>query len=328
LVLVQPFVSVIMPAYNAERYIAASIQSVLVQTYSDWELIVVDDGSTDGTASVVRQCSASDSRVKYVYRENGRLGKARNTGIANSKGSLIAFLDADDLWLREKLERQVEALNDTKADVVFTNGFTFHGDDTRDETTTFPIVCGRFIGAQMLDLLLLENRIPVLSVLMRKETFNQAGPFEEDLPYHGSEDYDLWLKLAKHGAVFYGMDENLVRYRRHPMAMSYKESRYFKPIVRVVRRHINDGSLAEDQKRARLRSLYRSLVGALVAEAEFDQAKEYMNEFSSWDRRGLVTAIQKMVIRISPRSFNFVSRECLYRAEWHLRRFAGISQRI
>src|SRR5262249_61710555 len=103
-------VSIIMPAYNAGKYIADSIQSVLAQTYSDWELIVVDDGSTDNTATVVQQFVTRDSRIKYFFQENGRLGKARNTGIKNASGSLIAFLDSDDLWLETQLELSFQPL--------------------------------------------------------------------------------------------------------------------------------------------------------------------------------------------------------------------------
>src|ERR1044072_6081218 len=99
-------VSIIMPAYNAERYIAASIESVLAQTYSDWELIVVDDGSTDRTATVTQEFVKRDPRIKYIFQENGRLGKARNTGIKNSRGPLIAFLDSDALWIETNLAAQ------------------------------------------------------------------------------------------------------------------------------------------------------------------------------------------------------------------------------
>src|SRR5262249_23306047 len=103
-------VSIIMPAYNAGKYIADSIQSVLAQTYSDWELIVVDDGSADNTASIVQQFVTRDSRINYFFQENGRLGKARNTGIKEARGALIAFLDSDDLWLETKLELQLQAM--------------------------------------------------------------------------------------------------------------------------------------------------------------------------------------------------------------------------
>src|ERR1044071_7783966 len=108
----QPLVSVIMPAYNAERYIAASVRSVLAQTYQNWELIIVDDGSTDGTAAVAKSFAEADGRVRYVYQPNGRLGNARNTGIRHARGPLIAFLDSDDLWMERKLELQLKAMEE------------------------------------------------------------------------------------------------------------------------------------------------------------------------------------------------------------------------
>lgn len=320
--MVQPLVSVIMPAYNAERYIADSIRSVLDQTYQSWELVMVDDGSTDGTAEIVRRLAAGDSRIKYVFQENGRLGKARNRGVANSKGTLIAFLDSDDLWLKDKLDLQVQTLEATNADVIYSDGFIFQGDDPAIATKTFPIVRGRVEGVEMLNLLLVRNSVPVLSVLMRRETFDEAGPFEESPPYHGCEDYDLWLKAARRGAVFYGMGENLVRYRRHPAAMTSKDSNVLKPMLRVVSRHIEDGSLGAGEKKTRLRGLYRELIDALLKEGEFAEAGKYMKELSVWDKSGVVTLIQKVLMRVSPGSFSLISRECLYRIEWHLRSLA------
>jgi teichuronic acid biosynthesis glycosyltransferase TuaG len=314
----QPLVSVIMPAYNAERYIAASIQSALDQTYSNWELVVVDDGSTDGTRQVVQQFTAVDNRIKYFFQENGRLGKARNTGIKNSSGPLIAFLDSDDLWMAEKLRMQLAKLESSDVDVVFSNGFVFNEDDVTSETETFPIVTGRFEGNEMLDLLLAHNRIPVLSVLIRRKALEDAGAFEESLPYHGCEDYDLWVKLAKRGATFYGMEEKLVRYRRHPSSMTHKLSHGLKLTIRVLKRHINDGVLSEDEKKRRLRDLYRALIAALVEEGDVAEAGNQMKELSSWDRSGLVTFAQKVLLKISPGSFNRVSKVCLYRIEWHL----------
>jgi teichuronic acid biosynthesis glycosyltransferase TuaG len=316
----QPLVSVIMPAYNAERYIAGSIQSVIDQTYQNWELVVVDDGSTDRTAAIVRTFSANDSRVRYVFQENQRLGKARNTGVTNASGPLIAFLDSDDLWMNEKLALQVEMLEAMNADIIYTDGFIFADDDPALETRTLSVMCGRIEGAHMLDLLLMHNSIPVLSVLMRRKTFDEAGPFEESPHYHGSEDYDLWLKAARRGAVFYGMGEKLVRYRRHCAAMTSKNSNWLKPTLRVVRRHLELGNLGELERKKRLKGLYRDLIAALLEEGEFAEAAEYMRDFSSWDRSSVITSIQTMLMRVWPGSFNLVSREFLYRTEWHLRR--------
>lgn len=315
-------VSILMPAYNAEKYIAESIQSVMAQTLADWELIVVDDGSTDNTAGVVNAFVSADARIKYVYQPNGRLGKARNTAFRHATGGLIAFLDSDDLWLPEKLELQVAALGEQGADIVYTDGFIFSGDNVADESTTFPIIPDRHAGANMFDWLLVRNRIAVLSVMLRREALELAGPFEERPSFHGSEDYDLWLRLAKQGAVFYGMTERLVRYRRHASAMTHAESNALEPMLAVVKKHMGESPLTEDELRRRVRDLYRNLVSALLEEGKLVEAKRQMEEFAAWDKGCLVTQCQRLLLKLSPRNYNVISRECFYRAEWHVNRFA------
>ena len=114
-----PVVSVVMPAYNAGLYIEESIGSVIAQTYPYWELIVVDDGSTDDSRRKVETLAAADAGVRYIYQENGRQGKARNAGIAMARGGLVAFLDADDLWVPEMLEQQLALLDSSKGRPCF-----------------------------------------------------------------------------------------------------------------------------------------------------------------------------------------------------------------
>jgi teichuronic acid biosynthesis glycosyltransferase TuaG len=315
-------VSILMPAYNADKYIAESIQSVMAQTLADWELIVVDDGSTDNTAEVVNAFVSADTRIKYFYQPNGRLGKARNTAFRYSTAGLIAFLDSDDLWLPEKLELQVAALNEQGADVVYTDGFIFSGDDVADESTTFPIVFGRHDGADMFDWLLVRNRIAVLSVMLRREALGRAGPFEERPSFHGSEDYDLWLRLAKQGAVFYGMGERLVRYRRHAGAMTNAESNVLRPMLTVVEKHMGDSRLSEAELKKRVTGLYRDLISALLEEDNLVEAKRQMEQFAAWDKGRLITKCQRLLLKLSPRNYNVISRACLYRAEWHFNRLA------
>src|SRR5713226_1405415 len=167
----QPLISIIMPAYNAERYIAASIESVLSQTYDNWELIIVDDGSRDQTVQIAQGFSASDDRIKYVFQRNRKLASARNTGIRNSTAHLIAFLDTDDLWLSEKLELQVKVSEATGADVVFTDGFIF-SDNAATEGRSFAPITGRFSGAEIFPHLFNANFIPVLSVLARRDVLH------------------------------------------------------------------------------------------------------------------------------------------------------------
>src|SRR5688572_23610353 len=236
----QDLISVIMPAYNAEKYIATSIESVLAQTYPDWELIVVDDGSTDSTATIVQEFVKRDLRIKYVFQENGRLGKARNTGISNSTGSLIAFLDSDDLWMPSKLEAQTRAMAANNADVVYSKAWIFTDKEIIAETETMMSTVGLFSGPDFFDSLIRQNQLPILTVLLKKSTLDRVGLFEEAKPYHGCEDYDLWLRLAKAGFVFYGMPDVLARYRRHDKAMTAVASNSFNPMLLIVRRHIDD----------------------------------------------------------------------------------------
>src|SRR5437870_12319582 len=103
----QPLVSIIVPSYNYAHFIGEALQSIQSQTYSNWECIVVDDGSTDDTGALVRQLAEKDGRIKYVRQENRGLAAARNAGMANSEGVYFQFLDADDLLEPQKLERQV-----------------------------------------------------------------------------------------------------------------------------------------------------------------------------------------------------------------------------
>jgi len=312
-----------MPAYNAEKYLADSIRSVLAQEYADWELIVVDDGSTDSTANVVQEFAKLDTRIKYIYQENGRLGKARNTGIRNTSGSLIAFLDSDDLWLETKLATQTRAMAENDADVVFSNTYVFSGQNIGDETRTFDSLVGKFSGPNILDALIQQNQIPVLTVLLKKTLFDRVGLFEEGKAYHGCEDYDLWLKLAEAGCVFYGMPDVLARYRRHDTAMTATQSNLYKPMLLIVQRHMDQSRLNESEKKRRLTGLYRELIAALIDEGKISEAKQFVHELYSWNKNSIVTRLQKLLISIWPRRYNFISRECLYRTEWHLQNSFG-----
>ncbi|MBK8368417.1 MAG: glycosyltransferase family 2 protein [Bacteroidetes bacterium] len=117
-------ISIITPAYNAGNYIAETIESVLAQTYQNWELIIVDDGSTDNTADIVKSY-LTDARIQYFYQKNGKQGKARNLAISHSKGTYLAFLDADDLWIPKKMQLQMQVIQTHNVDVVFSQGWLF-----------------------------------------------------------------------------------------------------------------------------------------------------------------------------------------------------------
>lgn len=312
-----------MPAYNAEKYVAGSIRSVIDQTYPDWQLIVVDDGSTDRTAEIVQSLSSADGRITYIHQLNGGQASARNTGLRNSGGDLIAFLDADDLWVKEKLELQVLKMKETGADFVYSDGQHIRADGEPSDGEKFAIVPGKVDGARMFKLLYEYNRIQIQSVLTRRDVLDRAQLFDEDRRLQNCEDYDLWLKLAREHVVFYGMEEKLIRYRRHSDASTFQESNVLRPMIAVMKKHADHSSLSSDEVTKRIRNLYRDLLAALVRENKLTEANATMREFAAWDGGSLITRFQQVLLGVWPRSFNFISRECLFRIEWHASKLLG-----
>ena len=318
-----PLVSVLMPAFNAGRYLAESVESVRGQTFEDWELVVVDDGSSDDTGEIARRCAAADARVRYVRRPNGGQAAARNTGLGEARAPLVAFLDADDLWLPGKLAAQLAVMEETGADLVYTDGYIFSEDGAAPPGERFHILPGEARGVEMFRTLFTLNRIGTLSVLVKREALDAVGLFDEDRAYQNSEDYDLWLRLARWGASFYGMPEKLMCYRRHAAATTYAASRLLAPMLAVILKHASDPALDPALVRKRVRGLYRDLISSLVSEGRFEEARRRMREFYAWDGGAPVTALQRVVLRLLPRRYNYISREFLYRAEWHVRGLLG-----
>jgi hypothetical protein len=187
-----PQVSVIIPTFNRASMVGAAIQSVLEQTFVDWELIVVDDGSQDSTREVV--AAYTDSRVRYVCQENHKLPGARNTGIRASTGMYLAFLDSDDLFLPEKLALQVAALERDSTLGLVASGWKDIDLQHRPRRTLCPWKLGR--GLVLADWL---HRCPFIvpAVLVRRDWLLKVGLFDEQ--QHYVEDWDLWLRLSYAG---------------------------------------------------------------------------------------------------------------------------------
>lgn len=210
-----------MPAYNAEKFIEASINSVLKQTYSRWELLIVNDGSTDSTKTIAEFYSAKDIRIKVFNQANKKQAGARNTAIENSHGSWIAFLDSDDVWEPNKLAKQIQAsIDHPSAGVIYTDGWIFNDDDFNN-LTPYPTITGMLIEPH--DIYKMEyqcNYIPVLAVLVKRSIVDKIGLQDEGKTFAGCEDWDYWLRMARIGINFYGIPEKLFYYRRHDSNMS------------------------------------------------------------------------------------------------------------
>lgn len=191
---VSPRVSVVIATYNGERYISDAVRSVLAQSLRDFELIVVDDGSTDGTGACVQ--AFSDPRLQYVRQANRGPSAARNNGIGRARGEWVAFLDCDDLWKPDKLTAQLARVaHDSSVGLVYSGAVTV--DETGRELGVLrPILEGDALGA-----LLLGNRITgsASSAMVRRDLLSAHGAWRDDLWY--GEDWELWLRIASRSRI-------------------------------------------------------------------------------------------------------------------------------
>ncbi|OOQ58069.1 glycosyltransferase family 2 protein [Mucilaginibacter pedocola] len=225
-------VSVIMPAYNAQKYIAESIESVIAQTYPHWELIIIDDGSTDGTAEIVKRYQQTDSRIKYIFQQNSGQGPAKNAGIKISEGAYIAFLDADDLWLKEKLATSVAAIEASGADLLFTNYSVFNADLQTGNLSTMQVADATYEGRDSIILFLNYNQVPNLTVLARREAIIAAGDFKA---IKVAEDYEMWLRMLGMGYGFKSIATPLSLYRMHDSSITAKDRHATYEIIEIIK---------------------------------------------------------------------------------------------
>lgn len=206
-----PAVSVIIPAYNAEAFLGRAIRSVETQTFRDFELVVVDDGSTDGTADVAR----SFDSVRYVRGPHQGEAGTRNLGLAEAKSELVAFVDADDEWMPEKLERQVVFMEGLESSFSYTDSYVVRdGHRVRYSTLARPHY-GEILD-QLIDDWLDQAFITNNTIVASRALLLSVGGFEIGLPTASNADYGLWLKLALRGTLFDYLHEPLaVYYRGH-----------------------------------------------------------------------------------------------------------------
>ena len=199
----RPLVSVVMPSYNAEKYISEAIQSVIAQIYENWELLIIDDCSTDSTANIVKQFSDVDSRITlYSNPKNMGVALTRNKGMNLAKGSWIALLDSDDVWHKDKLEKQIELAGKTGADIVYCSYCLIDS-------------CGKKISEFIVPPITSYEEMLKSSVISCSTAMlcnNSAGKHRfTGGNFH--EDYVFWLNLLRNGFEAVGCEESLSDYR-------------------------------------------------------------------------------------------------------------------
>jgi glycosyltransferase involved in cell wall biosynthesis len=225
----RPAVSIVVPAYNTAPYIAETLSSVLAQTFTDYEIIVINDGSPD-TPALESAIHPFRDRIHYIVQDNRGLSGARNTGIAAASGEYIALLDSDDLWEPDYLDRQLEVMrNDPELAVVYPNARRF-GDRMRSGRLfmdQFPSS-----GPVTFESLVQQECNVMVSVLARRDVLIAAGLFDDSL--RSSEDFDLWLRLVQGGWRIGYHRHPIVRSRLRPDSLTADSITMCQHIIRVL----------------------------------------------------------------------------------------------
>lgn len=214
-----PFVSIIIPYYNGEEFIEEAIESVINQSFSSWELIIVDDGSPNPPEKIIAEY-VSNNQIKYIrHNKNKGIAQARNTGIKNSKGTYVAFLDQDDIWLDSKLKEQVAIFENTNLNIgMVCTGMYF--------ITSAGKICYQFDGfdsgnqKEMIKNMFLQITNSGTVMMVKKECMNETGFFDDD--YYAYDDFDFWIRMAASFNIQY-INRPLAKKRLHQSNVSLQK---------------------------------------------------------------------------------------------------------
>ena len=231
-------ISVIIPTYNRYTFLEKAIPSVLKQSFRDFELIVVDDGSDDGTEELIH--SFRNKRIRFFYQENRGVSAARNKGILEAKGDVIAFLDSDDYWKEKKLEKQLEFMESTFCLICHTRELWYRRGNILNQKKKH-----RKCSGNLFEKSLEMCSISMSTVMMRKSLFDSIGLFDENLPV--CEDYDLWLRVTSKYPVHLLDEELTVKDGGRPDQLSRRIPMPDRFRIQAIYKLIEAGGLNKDQ---------------------------------------------------------------------------------
>lgn len=251
----RPKVSIVIPAYQAEKYLRATLESVKAQTYSDFEVIIVNDGSRDGTGNLADEFASKDLRFRHIFQKNQGVSAARNTGYGHSNGEYLAFLDADDIWLPDNLESKVAELDSTPSTGLV------HSDCENIDSNGIPT--GEFMSGKsgkLLTGLLLrtETQIPgPSSILLRRTVMEATGLFDQNVST--SADYDFFVRVSSRFEI--GRIPRVTwYYRKHPGNMHMNVGLMEHDMLRIMNKFTQVGIFPNQRlQKASMVNLYRML---------------------------------------------------------------------
>ena len=276
-----PTISVIIPVFNAEQTVSETLRSVQEQSFTELEIVVVDDGSTDGSPARVRDAMLGDSRIVYLRQGNRGVSAARNRGLRESRGSLVSVIDADDLWHPEKLARQAAALGQRRDGAVLCGirRFLLDGRETVWLSETIPPELAP--GAAALDALIVlrsDQMALIHTALFWRDQLERLGGWAEGQTT--AEDWDLWLRAARSGVSFFNLSEPLYFYRKHAASATARETleRALGVHVTTIEREWTAGGVSRGARDQALRRRYLSMVDARLRSGNERAA------FRAWSR--------------------------------------------
>lgn len=267
-----PLVSIIIPAYNIAPYIGETLTSVFGQTLVDYEVLVINDGSPD-TAGLERALESFRDRIRYLKQENQGAGAARNAGLREARGELVAFLDGDDLWLPNYLEEQIKFIREHSCDLVCADAAMF-GETAPASNTYMEWLMGTAppVGTVTFRELISAERCLITSgVVARRQPILEAGLFDETL--RTAQDFDLWLRLACRGTRLMYQRKTLLRYRCHSAGLTGNQVNSIKRELRVLDKVQSAYRLSNAQQAEIL-----PVISARKAALEFELGKHLMAE--------------------------------------------------
>ena len=255
-----PRVSVIVPAYNAAAYLPYAIESVIAQTYPSWEIVIVNDGSTDHTCAVVDSYrSKLGDKLQYIDQPNGGMSAARNAGMRTARGEFIAMLDADDVWLPHRLARGIQVLDaDPETGMVHAKvvRIDIHGSITGQLKVEAQYLSGRIAR----HIYTRRAHIVCATVIFRKSCLETAGCFDEAM--QATEDRDLWFRIALRYKVAF-IDEVLAHYRLSSTSVTSNLDRMLNGQLYFVAKHYKSGAATRLEYLRALGNIHRELGDSL-----------------------------------------------------------------
>jgi glycosyltransferase involved in cell wall biosynthesis len=302
-VTVAPQVSVIIPTYNVSEFIAETLDSVFAQTFTGYEIILVNDGSPD-TEKLEKAIAPYLEKIIYIKQKNSGAAAARNAAIDEARGEFLAFLDGDDIWFPEYLGSQLAAIEQKNCDLIYANAFLFGNVASEAETYTRKSPSRGEVSTESL----IEGSCNLLTsgTIVRRENVVACGSFDETLPRGGAEDFDLWFRLAKSGSRLDYQSDILLKYRVRPNSLSgsnlQRAERSILALDLIEQKHeLNDTekNALEKRRAAAFAELELEQGKFHLAQENFAQAGAHFRKANEYYRRLKLTIIGAL-LKINP----------------------------